>query len=694
MKKVILLHLLLIVFFYTAIAQFSYVSPKPGSILQQTSRNIILRDGRLIDPASIQQQNIFRIYGSKSGEHIVSSLLSDDGKTILLTPLVAFEFDEEVSVAVRKGILTITGEILQGFNFHFHTRPAPSNESAKQFEMFRKQMLREDFGVVEEEGFDNTSLTPPPFKINVNTDPAQGDIFYHTISLLGAPIEQVAIMTSDGQFPYRKKSQVKGLNFDINRNGYITFYDETTQSYQMQDSSFNMINSYKVGNGYITDVHDFIACPDGHSFMIGLDYQTIDMTVYDPDYSDQATVIGAIVQELDTAKNVIFEWRSWDYIDIPEALHEALFFSIIDYVHANSIDLDTDGNILLSCRKLDQAIKINRETGEMMWRLGGVKNEFVFLNDTLGFNYQHDVRRIANGNITMYDNGNYHPVKISFAKEYKLDEVNKTASLIWSYAHPYIDGESVQGYAMGNVQRLFDGHTLINWGSIYAGSELGEGSPNITEVDSLGNIVWEMTLNESKKGVIYRAHRYEWTPCARPTEKTLKTKNITQTSAKLTWGNATNATGYKVFYKSAYDSSWSSVNASGNSKVLNDLSINTPYQWYIQSKCDTNVILISANSEIKKFTTLPLKIFLVDFSERALKVFPNPTADVLNLEGLPAGIIHAELIDLTGLLLPVKIQYENDKATADLSNVAPGSYLLKVECENWQQTMKIVVCKD
>ncbi|GIT32243.1 MAG: hypothetical protein Ct9H300mP2_3220 [Candidatus Neomarinimicrobiota bacterium] len=44
---------------------------------------------------------------------------------------------------------------------------------------------------------------------------------------------------------------------------------------------------------------------------------------------------------------------------------------VIDYVHANAIELDNDGNILLSCRHMDEITKINHQTGEIIWRLGG-----------------------------------------------------------------------------------------------------------------------------------------------------------------------------------------------------------------------------------------------------------------------------------------------------------------------------------
>ena len=82
----------------------------------------------------------------------------------------------------------------------------------------------------------------------------------------------------------------------------------------------------------------------------------------------------------------------------------------------------------------------------------------------------------------------------SFAKEYALDEINKVATLVWSYAHPYVNGNPVSSAALGNVQRLSNGNTLINWGWIPYNS----GFPNVTEVDRrkhyLGNAMRSLQL--------------------------------------------------------------------------------------------------------------------------------------------------------------------------------------------------------
>ena len=72
----------------------------------------------------------------------------------------------------------------------------------------------------------------------------------------------------------------------------------------------------------------------------------------------------------------------------------------------NAIEIDHDGNLLLSSRFQDEVSKIDRNTGEFIWRLGGQNDQFEWLNDTLKLAYQHDVRVLPNGHITVFDNGN------------------------------------------------------------------------------------------------------------------------------------------------------------------------------------------------------------------------------------------------------------------------------------------------
>ena len=144
---------------------------------------------------------------------------------------------------------------------------------------------------------------------------------------------------------------------------------------------------------------------------------------------------------------------------------------------------------------MDEITKINRQTGDIIWRMGGKNNQFIFTNDTIRFSHQHAFRRIPTGHYTLFDNGNFHTPNFSRAIEYNLDQVNKTATLVWQFRN----SPDEYGFAMGYVQRLSNGNTVIGWGSA---------NPTVTEVDPNGNKVFELTFPEGVYS--YRAFRMTW----------------------------------------------------------------------------------------------------------------------------------------------------------------------------------------
>jgi hypothetical protein len=66
----------------------------------------------------------------------------------------------------------------------------------------------------------------------------------------------------------------------------------------------------------------------------------------------------------------------------------------------------------------------------------------------------------------------------------------------------------------------------------------------------------------------------------------LDVSNVTGTSAKLNWTSSASQT-YNIDYKPANATTWTNVasNYSGNNVVVNNLTMNTDYDWRIQSNC-------------------------------------------------------------------------------------------------------------
>ena len=693
--KVIQTVLFLIVtnlFLKSASAQFQYISPVPGSVLHHPETNIILRNGNLVATSTIKPE-YFTVSGAVSGHHEVSLMLADDGKTILLQPVVAFSHDEEVTVTVTDGLRTVNGKKINGTSFAFRTVPLYSEELQQRITDSRRRIFEEEFGsATNVENSDTRDLSDwtgglPPLTIWTNNNPAPGDVFFHNFDFAYEPTAHYCIMESDGDSVYGKFEQTKGTGFTINHNGYLTLFNSNLNRHEMLDSNYKLIDKFYCGNGYVADVHEFLVMPNGHSYLLSYDPQIVDMTVYNPNYSPNAVVTGAVVQELDANRNVVFQWRSWDHFEITDATHIPYTTNDIDYVHANSIHLEADGtSFLLSCRHMDEVTKISFVTGEVIWRLGGFHNQFTFINDPLKFSYQHDARRTSDGHLTLFDNGNYHFPPKSAAKEYVLDEVNKTATLVWKYERN-LTGSSA---AMGSMQRLPNGNTFICWGLVYSTV-----FPSLTEVTPDGTVVWEMRLDPEFNDAIYRANRFVWTPCARPSASGMQALNVTTNSAKLKWQAATNADSYEIRYKAVGTGQWTTLSSNQKSVNISGLAANTSYNWKVRSLCSDPNPPSSEFTKNKKFTTLPQKLS-VDPETLAIAVFPNPATDQVNIEVdmVKAGTLTVRFFNVIGQEQSAKtLNLESGDHTfaMNVQEWPRGIYFVEASSNNWKQTGKITI---
>ncbi len=268
-------------------------------------------------------------------------------------------------------------------------------------------------------------------------------------------------------------------NFSPQVNGLFSYYRSTTHGFHVMNDHFQVVDTFYMKNGYNADYHEFLILEDGSSILMGGDPQLVDMSALYPGGFPAATVIGAVFQELNPSRQVVFQWLGWDHFDILDCDTNLvnLTASSIDYVHLNAILPDTDGNYLLSSRHLNEITKINSTSGDIIWRLGGVNNEFQFINDPFGLSGQHSPVRLADGNLLLFDNGNNHQPQYSRGVIYQIDEQDKTATLIREFR----ESPNVFAFAMGNSQSMNNNHVLISWGKNYSQAFL-------TEFDEYGNI--------------------------------------------------------------------------------------------------------------------------------------------------------------------------------------------------------------
>ena len=489
-------------------ALVTYLSPLPDSRYVHPASNLIIRTDR---PTGTETslKLIRSVTGSRSGRHRYAVRVSDDGRTVTFQPETPFTAEESVTVEIDTAAARWTGRAADGeFSFTIAGRtpdfrglrtllgagdvpPAPSHPRKPGKKAFSSAA-------------DGVIL--PGISVTVSDSTSPGYLFLAPIMGSADSVPALIIMKNDGTPLFARILQSDAYDFKPQPNGMLTYYDNDPSIFRVMDRTYTPVDSFQCGNGYITDIHELRILPNGHALLLGQDVQIVDMSQIVPGGYPEAEVVGTIIQELDTSKIVVFQWRSWDHYRITDAVGVDFTGTAIDYVHGNALDVDTDGNILFSSRTQNEITKINRETGDIIWRLGGVNNQFRFVNDSIGFSYQHAVRRIANGDITLLDNGVHHVPAFSRAVEYALDTAQMTATLVWQYR----DTPDVFGLAMGFVQRLDNGNTLISWGTA---------NPTVTEVTASGKKVYEMSFDE---GVYtYRAFRYEWPPVIASVQRTL-----------------------------------------------------------------------------------------------------------------------------------------------------------------------------
>ncbi|HUM48432.1 MAG TPA: Ig-like domain-containing protein, partial [Chitinophagales bacterium] len=248
--------LLLLLVATTAFAKLQYVSPMPGSILNSPSSHIIIRDGRYIDPASVDAA-FFLLEGNKSGNHSFRVAFSDDQKTILLYPHQPFAFDEEVTVSIKAGIRVLDGAAVEPYTFHFTTHREYTPAEQEQFRQMPRILMEEEQKkwapvsneTAEKDPADRQLLGS--FTIVKNTNPSPGSVFYDAWngSFGSTTYDGFNIITNDGDSVYASDKASVCFDFSLNPNGYLSVYNDDVNRFDVYDSNYVLIDSYAPGNG-------------------------------------------------------------------------------------------------------------------------------------------------------------------------------------------------------------------------------------------------------------------------------------------------------------------------------------------------------------------------------------------------------------------------------------------------------------
>jgi hypothetical protein len=291
-------------------------------------------------------------------------------------------------------------------------------------------------------------------------------------------------------------------------------------NYTIADSSYRIVRRVQAAHGLRGDLHEFVITPRDTALLTSYLVTKADLSSVGG--SRDGTIQDAIFQEIDLATgNVLLEWHSLDHIPLGESYSPV--GADWDFFHINSVDLDHDGNLLVSARSTHTVYKLDRG-GTIMWRLGGKHSSFDMRSGS-SFAWQHDARRRPDGTLTLFDNGATPAVeKLSRGLILDIDEQAMTATLLRQYTHPGILAGS-----QGSVQVLPNGNVFVGWGE----------APHVSEFDRSGQMLFDAVLGKQYQS--YRAFRLPWT--GRPAEAPAIaiTRRGNDLTAYASWNGATEA---------------------------------------------------------------------------------------------------------------------------------------------------------
>lgn len=337
----------------------------------------------------------------------------------------------------------------------------------------------------------------PSLEITYNQEPSEYCVFT-VLTRIGYSV--LNIFAPNGEALFYRKIEAACYDFKLLTNGNLSYYDNSRRGFVILDSFYREVDFVKIIGSYQTDFHEIRAGRDGGYFLLGSYRRELDMSQLVEGGYERAQITDMIIQKIDANKNIEFEWNCADHYNVVDS-HTRLTAHIIDYVHFNSIETDTDSTIIVSSRNLNELTRIDLATGNIIWRLGGKNNQFIMRNFDREFSGQHSICKKTDSTYTIYDNGIHSDSLYSIGVEFSLDEDSLIAEQIHTFRHE----PDVFAYIIGNLQNMDNGNTLVNWGVA------GDGGPGgfFTEYNEEYEVVQKGSFLNCEAPT-YRVKKYRW----------------------------------------------------------------------------------------------------------------------------------------------------------------------------------------
>lgn len=503
------------------------VSPLPGSRDASTQTQISF----LGAPAAAL--HVTGVVGSRSGTHQGRLLAYSQGDGASFVPSKPFVEGERVTVhaRVRRGAKSIN--VVDQFAIERHDFITSTPEASQPV------------GTAGVQSFiSRPDLRPPTVTVTAQSEAvAAGDEFVAPYA--GPGQTGPMILDPAGNLIWFKPlpAHVSATNLQVQEylgqpvltwwQGDISVHGFGLGEDVIANNSYTEIAHVRAGNGYQSDLHEFQLTPHGTALI----------TAYDPQLCSLSSVGGSVngavtdgvLQEIDIRTGLVrFQWTSLDHVPLSDSYELARKSTTewpFDFFHINSIDRQPEGDLLVSARNTWTVYEINPRSGQIVWRLGGKRSSFTMARGA-STAWQHDSRPLANGSISMFDNGAAPQVhQQSRGVVVSIDQQQKTASLVSQFVRP----TPIVAESQGNMQALANGDWFVGWGQV----------PDFTEFNAAGQMLFDAHFPAHVQS--YRSFRFAWqaTP-AQPPEFAVQAPAGGAPTVYASWNGATAVASWSV----------------------------------------------------------------------------------------------------------------------------------------------------
>jgi Arylsulfotransferase (ASST) len=498
------------------------VYPSPGTRYNLPDTQITFRG----IPAS-QIGNV-TVVGSSTGVHTGQIEADSDGNGGSFLSNAPFQHDETVTVTTS---LNVIGGNNGTFSFKIEhpswpIKPMPLPvvpAGANGLQHFRSR----------------PDLLPPSVVVSRDSAPAsEGDIF--VAPQFGPAQNGPMILDPRGQlvwfspFPVSQKTLVADFRVQqLYGQPVLTWWQGYTNHGTgvgegvILDQNYQQLAVVKAGNGLQMDLHEFLVTPQGQAYLIGFSPVSLPNVVHKP-------LLDCVIQEIDIKTGlVMFEWHALDHIPIADSdLPPSTPGFVYDPYHANSVGVDSDGNLIISMRDTSAVYKVNRETGNVMWELGGKHSSFRMGPGT-STAFQHDAVVQPDGTVTIFDDGAGPPTVHPYSRGVRvaINTQRMTATLVRAYDHSPLISANFEG----SVEDLSEGDVFLGWGQ----------QPYFSEDNGTGQQIFDAHFAVPTSS--YRAYRFPWS--AQPSTAPAVTLGAGSGGAPelyASWNGATDVSGWRV----------------------------------------------------------------------------------------------------------------------------------------------------